>query len=184
MAVVKSKKGKKWYEIVSKDFKNQILGETLTDIEKNLVGRKLDVDLLTLTNNPKKQNTRLVFKINNVVQDKANTEIQAYYLINSYVKKIMRKNINKVEDSFLVKTKDGKVRIKPILLTKSKVSKSIAKSIRKEMKDYLIKESSKLNFSDFLQNVLYDRMQKNLRQKLNKIYPLVVCEFRRVERVK
>lgn len=184
MAIIKGKKGKKWCSIISKDFRGQILGETLAYSEKDLVGRKLEYNLMNLTGDPKKQNAKLVFKINNFVQDKANTEIEAYYLVNAYIKRLMKKGINKVEDSLILKGKDCNLRVKPFLLTKNKVSKSIVKSIRKDMKEFLNKEMEKQSFLDIINNVISNKIQRSLREKLNKIYPLIVCEFRRLERVK
>ena len=39
----------------------------------------------------------------------------------SYIKRMMRKNISWVEDSFVVKCKDNQLRIKPFMITKKKV---------------------------------------------------------------
>ena len=112
MAITKTKK--KWYSIVAPAFNNAVIGETLGYEPKNLENRKLDVNLMSITNDPKNQNTKIILKVNNVKDDNAIVDVIGYGLTLSYVRRLIRKDANKVVDSFVYETKDNvKVVVKP-----------------------------------------------------------------------
>lgn len=113
-----------------------------------------------------------------VKEDKAvaipiKTNLMPYYL-----KRMIRKGTNYVEDSFSAQGKEDKFKIKPFLITRRKVSRVVRKALhdkaREELKNYFKDKESKIIFDDFIQN----KIQKTLSLKLKKIYPLSLCEIR------
>ena len=61
---------KKWYTIVGKgDFDKVTLGESLVHSARDLIGKKLKINLMVLTNDPKKQSVSLVFSVASVDGD-------------------------------------------------------------------------------------------------------------------
>lgn len=139
---------------------------------------------MDLTDDPKKQNYKIIFKITKVEGEKAFTEIIGYEMLLTHVKRIMRKGIEKIEDSFIVQSKDNvKIQIKPLLLVKNKTKHSILTAIRKSTIDFISTELKKQNYDDFIQNIINNKSQKQLREVINKIYPLVACEFRVVKKL-
>ena len=99
-------------------------------------------------------------------------------LASSYVRRVMRKGTDYVEDSFPAECKDAKVRIKPFLVTRRRVSRAVLRALRnaarKNLEGYLKTRSSKEIFSEIMTN----KLQKQLFAKLKKIYPLSLCEIR------
>ena len=99
-------------------------------------------------------------------------------LMPYFLKRMVRKGTNYVEDSFLAKCKDAQVRIKPILITRKKVPRAVRKALRnkakKELIEYIEDKSSKELFDEIISN----KIQKELSLKLKKIYPLSLCEIR------
>ena len=95
-----------------------------------------------------------------------------------FLKKIVRKGTNYVEDSFSTSCKNGQVRIKPFLITRRKVSRRVRKALREkaheELINYVKDKKSETLFEDLLKNSI----QKPLSLKLKKIYPLSFCEIR------
>ena len=95
-----------------------------------------------------------------------------------FIKKMMRKGINYVEDSFSAECKDAQLRIKPFLITRRKVSRAVRKALRNKAKEELIEyvkdKTSETIFNDLVKN----QLQKPLSLKLKKIYPLSLCEIR------
>lgn len=91
---------------------------------------------------------------------------------------MMRKGTDYVEDSFSVKCKDSELKIKPILITRRKVSKAVRNALRtkakQEIEDYLKTKTAETIFEDVLRN----KIQKELSLKLKKVYPLSLCEIR------
>lgn len=99
-------------------------------------------------------------------------------LLPYFLRRMVRKGTNYVEDSFSAQAKDGKVTVKPFLVTRRKVSRSIRKALRdkarEEITEYVKTKSSDVLFDD----VINGQMQKVLIMKLKKIYPLSLCEIR------
>ena len=90
----------------------------------------------------------------------------------------MRKGTNYVEDSFSTDCKDARIRIKPFLITRRKVSRAVRKALREKTKDELIKYVKTKDSSRLFEEVLKNQLQKELSLKLKKIYPLSLCEIR------
>lgn len=99
-------------------------------------------------------------------------------LVQSYIRKMMRKGTDYVEDSFFVDCKDARVQIKPFMITRNKVSRSIRRELRnmskKHIESYLKSRTTKEIFTDITTN----KLQRELSLKLKKIYPLALCEIR------
>lgn len=99
-------------------------------------------------------------------------------LMPYYMKRMVRKGTNYVEDSFSAKTKNGEVEIKPFLVTRRKVSRSVRKALREATKEELITWAKEKNADELFEETLRNKIQKELSIKLKKIYPLAVCEIR------
>jgi len=99
-------------------------------------------------------------------------------LMPYYIKRMVRKGTNYIEDSFSTETKDSQIRIKPFLVTRRKVSRAVRKALRnktqEELKIWAKENSSEQLFDEVLKN----KIQKELSLKLKKIYPLSLCEIR------
>jgi ribosomal protein S3AE len=99
-------------------------------------------------------------------------------LAGSFIRRSMRKSADYVEDSFIAETKEGKVRIKPFMITRSRVSRAVLREIRsnarKLLEAYVRIKTPKELFSDLMTN----KIQKELSMKLKKVYPLAFCEIR------
>ena len=99
-------------------------------------------------------------------------------LLPYFLKRMVRKGTNYVKDSFLVKCKNAEVRIKPFLITRRKVARSVRKALREKTKEELTSYVEKKDFEEVFLEIINNRIQKQLRLKLKKIYPLSLCEIR------
>lgn len=182
--VVKKKK-KVWYSIQSpKDFGDFAIAETLASEPNLLVGRVVEVNLMELTNDAKKQNVQLTFKITEVKEKTAHSDLIRYNLTPSYIRRMMRKERAKVEDSFVAQTKDNiKIRIKPAIITKAKTQRSVLTSIRKKAREFIVEVLKEQTYADFISDVISTKTQKSLREQLKKIYPIAMLEFKTIVRI-
>jgi ribosomal protein S3AE len=102
-------------------------------------------------------------------------------LMPYFIRRMIRKRISYVEDSFTAPTQESLVKIKPFLITRNKVSRAVRKTLRNLTKnwieDYLAERKDEEIFDDLLTN----RLQKPLSLKLKKTYPLSLCEIRILE---
>jgi len=100
-------------------------------------------------------------------------------LSGSYIKKMMRKRVNYVEDSFKTKCADVQVTIKPFLITRKKVSKVVQKNLRNTTKEFIIEYLKEKEYNQVCHEILSNILQKTMLPKLKKIYPLSFCEIRK-----
>ncbi len=178
---VKAKK--KWLRVLAlKPFNDHFIGETFVFNAEDAIGKKIKISLMSLTNDPKRQNINLMFEITKKHGDCLGAEIVGYNLVASSIKRFVRRNCNRIDDSYSFRTKDNKkIRIKPILLTRSLAKGSVLKAIRKSAKEFLSDAVSKSDYYPFFNDVIYHRLQKNLRDNIKKVYPLRVCEIRTIK---
>ena len=95
-----------------------------------------------------------------------------------FLRRMVRKGTNYVEDSFSAKCKDAQVRIKPFLITRKKVSRAVRKALREKAREELINYMKDKNVETIFEDIFRNQLQKSLSLKLKKIYPLSLCEIR------
>lgn len=102
-------------------------------------------------------------------------------LIKSYIRRMIRKGSDYVEDSFTLKCKDATLVVKPFLLTRKKVSRSVRNELRIATKKHLESFMTIRTAEEIFSEVMTNKIQKELFLKLKKIYPLSLCEIRVIE---
>lgn len=177
---VKTKGKKGWAKVVAlKPFNEQFIGEAFVANEQDAIGRKINISLMNLTNDPKRQNININFEITKKHADGFGAEITGYSLVSSSIKRFIRRNCNRIDGSYLFKTADNKkVRIKPLILTRSLAKGSVLRAIRKAAREFLSDAIGKSTYEKFINDVLHYNVQKNLKSHIKKIYPLRICEIK------
>ena len=99
-------------------------------------------------------------------------------LANSYIRRMMRKRSDYVEDSFQGQCADIRATIKPLLITRKRVSRAVRKNLRNTAKEFILGYIKEKEFNDICQEILEGTLQKTMLPKLKKIYPLSFCEIR------
>ena len=110
--------------------------------------------------------------------EKAIAEPTSVKLMPYYMKRIVRKGTNYVEDSFSTEAKNAKIKIKPFLITRRKVSRAVRKALREKCKEELVNYTKDKTTNQIFDDILKNKLQKNLSLSLKKIYPLSACEIR------
>ncbi len=162
------------------DVKIPLIGKT-THLQayeiKELEGRFVKYDLTRLL---KGKSMLLTSKVK-IENDEATTYPKKIMLMAYFLKRMVRKGTNYVEDSFSTPCADGELRIKPFLVTRRKVSRAVRKALREKAREELI-DYVKDKPSDYLFNeIIKNQLQKYLSVRLKKIYPLSLCEIRVLE---
>ena len=99
-------------------------------------------------------------------------------LMPYFLRRMVRKGTNYVEDSFSTPCKNAEVRIKPFLITRRKVSRAVRKALREKAREELINYVKDKDTETLFREILKNHIQKPLSLKLKKIYPLSLCEIR------
>jgi len=111
--------------------------------------------------------------------------IDKYQLMPAAVKRLVRRNQDKVVWSFTAKTKDNiNIKIKPIILTIFKCKKSVKTALAKKGERVLIEYLSQNTFANIMKDIFSFKLQSSLKRKLMKIFPVRISEIRGLEKVK
>jgi len=141
---------------------------------KDLDGKFIKYDLTRIL-----RGKNLLIQLKTKVEgEKIITIPQKIQLMPQYLRRMVRKGTNYVEDSFSTDSKDAQIRIKPFLITRKKVSRAVRKALRNKAKEELTTQLKKLTTKEIFEDILKNKIQKELSLKLKKIYPLSLCEIR------
>ena len=99
----------------------------------------------------------------------------------SYIRRVIRGGTSIIEDSFDCKAKDSIFKIKPFIITRKKVHRSIKNRLRKEAKEEIISFCEDKTREEIFKAILSSILQKELSKKLKKVYPLAFCDIRVAE---
>lgn len=165
-------------EIPLTNTKVELLTYNIEALDKRTI--KLD-----LTRQLRGKSIEVIFQIK-VDEDKAIAEPLKLTLLPFFIRRMLRKSISYVEDSFSAECKDAQLRIKPFLITRKKVSRRVRKALREEAKNWLLDYVRNKSAKDIFSDIIGNRLQKPLSLKLKKIYPLALCEIRmfKIEKLK
>ena len=139
-----------------------------------LNGRFLKYDLTRILRG---KSVMLTMKVK-VEGEKVTTSPKKLEVLPYFIRRMVRKGTNYVEDSFTAECKDANLKIKPFLVTRRKVSRAIRKQLRNKTKEELLNYVKEKNSEEIFDEILKSQIQKMLSSKLKKIYPLALCEIR------
>ena len=173
----KKKKGmKKGFfvaEIPLTSTKVHVYGYSPEDLEGNIV--KID-----MTKNLRGKNVELKAKL--IATDgKLVGELLSLQILPVYIRRVMRRGVDYVEDSFEIDCKDAKLRVKPFMITRKRVSRAIRKEIRNVAKKFLENRIKIRDYTEIFSEIMTNKLQKELSLKIKKIYPLGFCEIRTIK---
>jgi ribosomal protein S3AE len=178
-AVVKKKKKKFVPLLAPEQFGGKVLGECPVYETPSVMGRSITMNYMVLTGDMKKQHLNIQFKVRDIKDGKAMTEVVRYSMIPSLLKRFVRKGRVKIDDSFVVVTKDNRyVRLKPMLITNARTHSSVVTNLRVTAKKLMQNVIANYSYNQFVDEVLSYRLQKFIRDNLHKTYPLKICEIR------
>jgi ribosomal protein S3AE len=167
-----TKKRKKFFDIEIPIIKKET--QLYAYENKELEGRYITYDLTRILRG---KNVLLVSKVKNKNGELISIPVEMK-LLSYFLKKMIRKGTNYVEDSFSTTCKDAQIRIKPFLITRRKVSRAVRKALREKAKEELIEYAKDKTSETIFKDIIKNQLQKTLSLKLKKIYPLSLCEIR------
>lgn len=162
------------------------------DVEMPLIGKQTQMQAYEL---PELEGRFLKYDLTRMLKGKSmmltlkvkveNNEAIAFpkkiVLMPYFLRRMIRKGTNYVEDSFSAACQDSEIVIKPFLVTRRKVSRAVRNSLRIKAKEELINYVKEKSAEELFDEVLKNQIQRPLSQKLKKIYPLSLCEIRVLE---
>lgn len=171
---------KNWYKIIApRSFRGQTIGETLLDSAEKLVNKTVTANLSSLIGDMKKQGIVIKFKVNLVKPEGAYTEIIGYRILPATLKRFARRSVKAITDSFECLTADNiRIRVKPMILTRGAAKGGVSKILSKTGKISLVKYIKSKRYSDLVNDIISTRLQREIKEKLNKIFPTRIFEIK------
>lgn len=173
MAIQKHKK--KFFDvempIIAKQ--TQLIAYTLDDLKNRII--KYD-----LTRFLRGKSVLLNLKVD-IEDEKATAHPIELQLMPYFLRRMVRKGTDYVEDSFSADCENTQIAVKPILVTRRKVSKEIRKALRNRAKEWIVEYIKDKNSEAIFKETIQNQIQKQLSLALKKIYPLSLCELRSIK---
>jgi len=144
---------------------NEVQGKTIKfDLTRQLRGKSIEA----------------VLKIK-IENDKAIAYPIKIKLMPYFIRRMIRKKISYVEDSFETPSQESLIKVKPFIITRKKVSRVVRKTIRNKAKNWIEDYLAEKKDSEIFNDIFSNRLQKPLSLRLKKTYPLSFCEIRILE---
>jgi ribosomal protein S3AE len=153
--------------------KMELIGNSPEDLE----GKTIKLDL---TRQLKGKGVEATVKIR-LENGKAVAYPSKIKLMSYFIRRMIRKNISYVEDSFETPSQESMLNIKPFLITRKRVSRAVRKTLRNKARNWIEDYIASKKNNEIFSEVLTNRMQKPLSLMLKKTYPLSLCEIRVLE---
>lgn len=179
-AELKKQKKKKWCPIIAPNiFNNKVIGESLLDDASMLMNRHVTVNMMQLSGDMKRQNVSIMFKVTDVKEGKGLTDAVKYEISSSSLRRLAKRDKDKLSDSFVVKTADEKlVRIKPLMITNNLTKGSVSAALIKDCRAVCKELVNKIKFEQLISDLVMNKFQKEVKEILHKTYPLRTFEVR------
>ena len=142
--------------------------------EQELAGRTVKIDL---TRRLRGKSLEAIFRIKKTPEG-IKADIYRFNILGYFIRRVMRKSIDYVEDSFSAECKNAILRIKPFLITRKKVSRRVRTALKNKAKEEIQNYIKEKNYEEVFSDLLANQFQKSLSLKLKKIYPLAFCDIR------
>ncbi len=177
-------KKKSWYTILApKEFGEKEVGHIISSEAEKLEGKAVDANLMHLSGNIKKQHITLSLGVNKIAGNTAHTEVREYAMNTAFLKRMARKGKSKIAESILLETKDNvKLRLKLIGVTRSLITSGITKALRAELIKQTAYATQTMTYGELVTAIVSNKFQKQLKTKIDPIYPTSVVEVTKLER--
>ncbi|MCD5409534.1 MAG: 30S ribosomal protein S3ae [Methanocellales archaeon] len=178
-------KAKRWYNVLAPEMFNRAnIGKTPADEPEKLIGRVIETSLSDLTNDGSKQNTKIIFKISDVVAGDAHTKFIGHEMAQDYMRSLIKRGTSKIDANVIATTKDGyKLKVKPSCFTIKRVRHPQIRTIRQRMHDTVTSRAEKLDFSQFIQEIVLGKVASDIYKGAKDICPIRKAEIGKTEMI-
>lgn len=183
---VKKAKAKQWFTILApKNFGGKEIGKTLTGDPEKLVGRRIIIPAVELTDNYSKFYMKFTFKITEVNGTTVHTNFDRLEAMRDYISRMVLRRVRRIDTIQDLKAKDGAhLRVKGLTIVSRRVKTSIEKKIRERVIEMIKVNVEKNNLEDLVEKILSDELKNRVLQEIRRIYPIRNFEFRRIDVLK
>ena len=181
--VVDKWKTKTWYSVLAPEmFESKEIAQVPADEDSKLADRKISVSLAEITGDRMHTYTNLHFRVSEVKGKTAFTKLIGHDLSPSYLRSLVRRKRDVINDVLDVTTSDGVgVRVKISIYTARKTSGPARTAVRRVMREEIIARSKEMDFSTFVQEIVFGKFSSRIYKGVKKIIPVKRIEVRKTE---
>ena len=175
-------KSKRWFTIRAprNPWSFRIIGETIAEESEQLIGRTFDIMQNELDGDFSKMHVQVVFRITDVVGGDALTEFVGHNVQKDHIRRQIRRERGKVDDTVDVVTEDGYyVRFKPLLISRSRVKSSQKSAMRAKARDAILTMGATSTWIQLQKAVLDGTMETAIKDAVSTISPVRTAIIRR-----
>lgn len=167
-------RAKSWYSIVSPPyFGGAEVGSIPSSDPSKMVGRVVETTLYDLTGDFSKAHLKLYFQISDLKGARADTVFKGHEYSKDYLRSLVRRGSSRVDGIFNVTTKDGyKVRVSIVAFTVIRIRSTQKSSLRELMQNKVREKAEHLNFDQFVQELVVEKIGSEIYNEGKKICPL------------
>ncbi len=179
-------KGKQWVPIISpKAFGEKEIGKAPTAEPEKLVGKRLVLNALEVTNDLNKYYIKLKFKIYAVSGNNALTSFDGFECMQDYISRMVLRRIKRIDSVQDLKTRDNvKLRVKSLTVVSKRVRTNVEMKIREYVSEVMKEEVENSTLEEFLNKVLTNSIKSRIIRQGRTIYPIRNFEIRRTDTLK
>lgn len=173
---------KLWYDITAPVmFGSAVVGQTLAAEPKQLIGRVLKMALPDLGIDSKKFYIKINMRIENVEGTTAQTKFMGHDCSAERIYRMVQRHARRVDCIQDVQLKNGKLRVKTVLIIPQRVGTSIKDAVRAKLKTAISEVVSAMTIEEFIQAVTNDKIQIAVKNACKNVYPVGMVEIRKSE---
>ena len=177
-------KSKRWYTIRAPrhPWAFKVIGETIAEDESMLIGRNYEILQNELDGDFSKMHVKVQFRISGVVGGDALTEYIGHEMLKDHIRRQVRRDRGKIDDTVDIVTEDGfYVRIKPLLISRNRIKGSQKQEMRTLAREVILKTGATTTWIDLQKSSLDGTLEAKIREEVSKIQPVRGVMLRRTQ---
>ena len=177
-------KSKRWFSIRAprNPWSFRVIGETLAEDPEMLIGRNYEIMQNELDGDFSKMHVKIRFRVSDVLGSDAITEFIGHQMMQDHVRRQIRRDRGKIDDTVDVVTEDGfYVRFKPLILTRERVKSSQKNEIRSVARDTILKAGASSTWVSMQKSVMDGELEALIKEEASKISPIRMVMIRRTQ---
>jgi len=177
-------KAKRWYTIRAPrtPWSFRVIGETLAEEPEQLIGRNYEVIQNELDGDFSKMHVKIVFKVTDVLGNDAITEFVGHELLKDHVRRQVRRDRGKIDDTIDVVTEDGYyVRFKPLMISRARIKASQKQQMRTLAREIILTTGDTSTWFNLQASTLDGTLENKIKEAVSKIQPVRTVVIRRTQ---
>jgi len=177
-------KSKRWFTIRAprNPWSFNIIGETIAEDEEQLIGRPYEIMQNEVDGDFSKMHVKVQFRITGVVGADALTEYVGHELLKDHIRRQVRRDRGKIDDTVDVVTDDGfYIRVKPLMISRHSIKGSQKRQMRTLARDIILKVGATSTWVEMQKASLDGTLETQIKEAASKIQPVREVMIRRVQ---